>query len=156
ALGAIVTPQIIIWMIPSEYRSLPVLATSTVGMLNSTFAQGPFEALTSLFAETPEPGLWRLPFMVIGGIGTPYEVGWLLSVRRGDLQTQPRPAGASLMSILGILLSLLMFDLFSRLALSNMHWLFGCMYAASTRFASLLVKGLVLLAAVVAAVSWLR
>ena len=38
-----------------------------------------------------EPGLWRQPFFVFGGVGLLWVIGWLSSVRRGDLEG-PSPA----------------------------------------------------------------
>ncbi len=64
SIGAIVTPMIIRLMIP-------------VG------ADG---------VASAEPGLWRLPFIVFGGIGVFWAAGWLATVRRQDLHRAVDPA----------------------------------------------------------------
>ncbi|HVJ66639.1 MAG TPA: MFS transporter, partial [Caulifigura sp.] len=66
SIGAIVTPIIIRMMIP-------------VG------ADG---------SMSTEAGLWRLPFIVFGGIGIAWAIAWSLTVRKKDLQRTP-PAETS-------------------------------------------------------------
>lgn len=61
SIGAVVTPLIIGFMIP---RAMD-------GTLST------------------EPGLWRLPFFVFGGIGFAWAAGWLATVRKSDLERAP-------------------------------------------------------------------
>jgi len=66
SIGAIVTPIIIQMMIPVGVDGVP----------------------------STEPGLWRLPFIVFGGIGFAWAAGWMATVRRRDLEQAPEVADA--------------------------------------------------------------
>jgi ACS family hexuronate transporter-like MFS transporter len=61
-------------------------------------------------------GSWRLPFLLVGVVGTTWVVFWLLAVRDDDLELGPRHSGPSLMSVLGWLIVLLALDLGVHLA----------------------------------------
>jgi MFS transporter, ACS family, hexuronate transporter len=72
SIGAIVTPIIISLMIPR----------------------------TSDGTLSTEPGLWRLPFVVFGGIGFVWAGMWLATVRRRDLDKAPEPEGTAPIGVL--------------------------------------------------------
>jgi MFS transporter, ACS family, hexuronate transporter len=64
AIGAIITPIIIIGMLPPEVEGEPL-----------------------------PPGVWRAPFVVIGAIGMLWVVPWLALVRSRDLERRTEPEG---------------------------------------------------------------
>jgi ACS family hexuronate transporter-like MFS transporter len=43
---------------------------------------------------TPEIGSWRIPFMILGGLGVVWVGGWLCFLRSKDLEYAPGPASA--------------------------------------------------------------
>lgn len=66
--------------------------------------------------------VWRLPFIVVGGIGFVWAALWLLSVRPGDLPAPGGPKGKSLASVLSVLLPLLAFDVLLRTVAARPEW----------------------------------
>ncbi|QDT54965.1 L-galactonate transporter [Caulifigura coniformis] len=79
SIGAIVTPIIIQLMIPLGSDGEP----------------------------SQEPGLWRLPFIVFGGIGFAWATGWMATVRRRDLQQAAEVEETQQIGLLADLLRLL-------------------------------------------------
>lgn len=65
---------------------------------------------------------WRLPFVVVGAIGFGWAVLWLLSVRTADLPAPRGPKQPSLVAVLGVLLTLLAFDVGLRVAAARPEW----------------------------------
>jgi ACS family hexuronate transporter-like MFS transporter len=97
ALGAILTPLIVLVLLPAR---LPLFGASLTGLLGSPMGEGPLLATGIIPAGTdvvnPLPaGAWRFPFVAIGIIGMFWAVPWLLLVRRGDLVRRPSVADPS-------------------------------------------------------------
>jgi ACS family hexuronate transporter-like MFS transporter len=44
---------------------------------------------------TSELGTWRVPFLVVGGVGLPWIIPWFVLVRGNDLRPRPPEAGAA-------------------------------------------------------------
>jgi ACS family hexuronate transporter-like MFS transporter len=76
--------------------------------------------LLALFNWT---GNWRVPFMVIGAVGTLWVAFWLSAVRPTDLRTSSSSAGPSLMSVLAWLILLMMLDGAVHIAAAAPDWL---------------------------------
>jgi MFS family permease len=66
---------------------------------------------------------WRVPFMVIGGVGTIWVLFWLSAVQGPDLRAAPSSAGPSLMSVLAWLVLLMMLDGAIHIAAAAPEWL---------------------------------
>jgi ACS family hexuronate transporter-like MFS transporter len=97
ALGAILTPLLVILMLPPR---LPVFGVSLAGLFGSPTGDGPLSlaGLVSAGMDTINPlpaGAWRFPFVAIGVIGMTWAVPWLLLVRSGDLDRKPEVLPAS-------------------------------------------------------------
>jgi ACS family hexuronate transporter-like MFS transporter len=112
ALGAIVTPFIILWLVlegtPARY---PTWVAGAVGGLAGAGQPGvPFAGVLPVaLAPVYHPGAWRYPFLVVGAVGVTWVLLWLLGVRRSDLDTERRPS-PSLIGIVGWLVLLLGLD----------------------------------------------
>lgn len=141
-------------ILPPEKRSLGNGILQSGAALGAIFT--PF--IIDHMVQGTEPGLWRAPFLVIGGVGCLWVVFWLFSVKSRDLQQEFKPSSASLMGILFILLALLGFDLLTRLARANAENWFGESVGVvlNDEAVPLFVKGLVFLASFWAVFSWLR
>jgi ACS family hexuronate transporter-like MFS transporter len=118
ALGAVLIPLIIRWLLtgadePMHPQWLGTAVGSAFGHLGGAADQGLTVAASSLTGWlTPmyQPGVWRSPFLVVGGLGVFWIVMWFASVRKNDLPPPAPSRGPSLMSLLGWLILLLSFD----------------------------------------------
>ena len=112
ALGAILTPLIIAWLVleglPARH---PTWVAGAVGGLASAGQPGvPFAGvLPGALAPVYHPGAWRYPFMIVGAVGASWVLLWFLGVRRSDLAVERR-ASPSLIGIVGWLVMLLGID----------------------------------------------
>ncbi len=112
AIGAIVTPLIIAWLVlegdPTKY---PTWVAGAVGGLAGAAQPGvPFAGVVpAALAPVYHPGAWRYPFLIIGAIGVTWVLLWFVLVRRSDLAIERR-ASPSLIGIVGWLVLLLGLD----------------------------------------------
>jgi ACS family hexuronate transporter-like MFS transporter len=111
ALGAILTPLLIAWLVlegnPAEHAEW---VAGAVGHAAGGQTGAPFPGLLHVVAVPAyHPGAWRYPFLVIGAIGVAWALLWLLLVRRDDLAMERRVA-PSLIGIVGWLLMLWAID----------------------------------------------
>jgi ACS family hexuronate transporter-like MFS transporter len=122
ALGAIVTPLIILFLVlEGDSQRSPEWIAGTVGRFSSVAQPGTFFPAVVSSALTPayHPGAWRWPFVAIGALGITWVVLWMVSVRRADLALERR-ASPSLIGIVGWLIALIDLDL--RLKLAQAYW----------------------------------
>ncbi|HKI32324.1 MAG TPA: MFS transporter [Gemmataceae bacterium] len=108
ALGAILTPLIIWWLVlegnPGKYPEW--VAGAVGGLAGAGQPGGHFAGLLPVaLAPVYHPGAWRYPFMVIGALGVTWVLLWLLLVRRADLAMERR-VSPSLIGIVGWLVLL--------------------------------------------------
>jgi ACS family hexuronate transporter-like MFS transporter len=118
AIGAIITPLIVVWLVlEGDPATYPTWVAGAVGGMASAAKPGvPFAGiLPGALAPVYYPGAWRYPFMIIGAIGVTWVVLWLLLVRRSDLAIERR-ASPSLIGIVGWLVLLFGLDLGLQLA----------------------------------------
>ncbi|HEX5269860.1 MAG TPA: MFS transporter, partial [Gemmataceae bacterium] len=113
AVGAIVTPLIVAWLVlegsPAKYPTWVAGAVGGLGAAGQTGA--PFAgALPGALAPVYHPGAWRHPFMIVGAVGASWVLLWFLFVRRADLAIERR-ASPSLIGIVGWLVLLLGLDI---------------------------------------------
>jgi ACS family hexuronate transporter-like MFS transporter len=158
AIGSILTPLIILFLVQGIEPDPASLAASTVGFLGAPLGQGPLVTAAALFpGRDGEPGLWRLPFLVVGAGGLGWAVLWLLLVRGRDLSVR-RGTAASLLGILFFLIGLLVLDLASRLLLANatqVGWT-PLVDLARQSWPPVAIKAVVCVAAVVGVFLWLK
>jgi ACS family hexuronate transporter-like MFS transporter len=112
ALGAVITPLIVAWLVlegsPMRYPSW--VAGVVAGLASAGQPGASFAALVpAALAPVYHPGAWRGPFLVIGAIGATWVLLWLLWVRRSDLAIERRTS-PSLIGIVGWLVLLLALD----------------------------------------------
>src|SRR5262249_7450493 len=113
AIGAVITPFMIrILLAQGDAAAYPEWLTGVLGLPVGRARVGapPAAAFAWWLVPVVQPGAWRSPFLIIGGVGLTWAVLWWLSVRRGNLTVPPRTEGPSLMSLLGVLVGLLGLD----------------------------------------------
>jgi ACS family hexuronate transporter-like MFS transporter len=105
-----------------------------------------------------QTGSWRLPFLLVGVVGTTWVVFWLLSVRDDDLELGPRPPSPSLMSILAWLIVLFALDLGVHLAYAFPEAWPEALRAslATMTWMPLAVKALLTVSGILLVFRWLR
>ena len=83
ALGAIITPLVVLACFRSADPNEPIRSATAAVVGGAAYA-----------ADPPSPLAWRLPFLMVGGIGLAWAALWLLTVRSRHVAAAPGDAEA--------------------------------------------------------------